>query len=112
MSDSAEKTEEATPKRKKEMREKGELSTSQDFAAWLGVGAAAFALTGAVSAGTDAGVEQLLFVDVAAGAPDGDVAMMALVRGAESILGTVGMAACGAAILILIVAKKRRKNAA
>ena len=29
-----------------------------------------------------------------------------------SILGTVGMAACGAAILILIVAKKRRKNAA
>ncbi len=29
-----------------------------------------------------------------------------------SILGIVGMAACGAAILILIVAKKRRKNAA
>lgn len=29
-----------------------------------------------------------------------------------SIIGIVGMAACGAAILILIVAKKRRKNAA
>ena len=29
-----------------------------------------------------------------------------------SIIGIVGMAVCGAAILILIVAKKRRKNAA
>ena len=38
MADSQEKTEQATDKRMKEVRSKGQLSRSQDLTAWLGVG--------------------------------------------------------------------------
>ena len=37
--DSGEKTELATQKRMKEVREKGQLARSQDLTAWVGVGA-------------------------------------------------------------------------
>ena len=51
MSDSQEKTEEATDKRMKEVRSKGQLSRSQDLTAWLGVGAAAIMIPATVERG-------------------------------------------------------------
>ncbi|WP_207455064.1 EscU/YscU/HrcU family type III secretion system export apparatus switch protein [Herbiconiux sp. SYSU D00978] len=104
MSDASERSEEATPKRRKELREKGELATSQDFTAWFGIGAAGFALTGVVTAGTDAGVEQLLLVDAAVANPDAEMALTALNRGFDSILGTVGPLFAAAVVATLAAA--------
>ncbi|MFC5502343.1 flagellar biosynthesis protein FlhB [Lysinimonas soli] len=55
MAESQERTEQATEKRMKEVRRKGELSTSKDLSAWLSVAAAAAsipALAAAVQAST------------------------------------------------------------
>ena len=49
MADSQEKTEQATQKRMKEVRSKGQLSRSQDITAWLGVGAAAVMMPSTLS---------------------------------------------------------------
>ncbi|MFO7689988.1 MAG: EscU/YscU/HrcU family type III secretion system export apparatus switch protein, partial [Cryobacterium sp.] len=49
--DSGERSEPATPKRMKEVRQKGQLAKSQDVTAWIGVGAAGVMLTGTIAAG-------------------------------------------------------------
>ncbi|MGO4493659.1 EscU/YscU/HrcU family type III secretion system export apparatus switch protein, partial [Arthrobacter sp. 2YAF22_2] len=51
MSDSQEKTEQATDKRMREVRSKGQLSRSQDLTAWLAVGAAAVMIPATVQSG-------------------------------------------------------------
>ncbi|WP_210479794.1 flagellar biosynthesis protein FlhB [Naasia sp. SYSU D00948] len=54
MSDSSERTERATPKRMKEVRQKGKLGSSRDLTAWLGMAAGALALPAVLGSGTDA----------------------------------------------------------
>jgi flagellar biosynthetic protein FlhB len=49
MSDAQERTEQATDKRMKEVRRKGELSTSKDLSAWLSVAAAFSSIPGLIS---------------------------------------------------------------
>lgn len=85
--ESGEKTELATQKRMKEVREKGQLGRSQDLTAWVGVGAVAIMIPVTISAGTDAGVDQLFTIRSAIRDPDDRVAVEALGAGMGSILG-------------------------
>ena len=62
MADSQEKTEEATDKRMKEVRSKGQLSRSQDLTAWLGVGAAAVMIPSTVDRASSAAADQLFTI--------------------------------------------------
>ena len=87
--DSGERTEPATQKRMKEVREKGQLSKSQDVTAWIGVGAAGVMLTSTIAAGTIAGTDQLFLLDTIVANPDPEVAAEALFQGLSSIGGTI-----------------------
>lgn len=87
--DSGEKSEEATPKRMKRVREKGELSRSQDVTAWLGVGAAGLMMPPTIAAGSVAGIDQLHLIDILAQDPDPHVAVEALGNGLASLAATL-----------------------
>ncbi|MDI2097899.1 EscU/YscU/HrcU family type III secretion system export apparatus switch protein [Ruicaihuangia caeni] len=54
MTDTGERTEQATPKRMREARRKGQLSRSQDLTAWLGIAAGGAVLPGTVVLGAGA----------------------------------------------------------
>ncbi|MET0724848.1 MAG: EscU/YscU/HrcU family type III secretion system export apparatus switch protein [Leifsonia sp.] len=90
MSDSQERTEEATPKRMREVRRKGQLATSQDLTAWVGIGAAAVMLPSTIQRGTDAGVAQLFTVTSVIAAPDPAVAIVAMQDGLASLATVLG----------------------
>ena len=83
--DSGEKTEQATQKRMKRVREKGELSKSQDVTAWIGVGAAGIMLPATIAAGAAAGTDQMYRIGTLASNPDPNVAVDALGRGLGSL---------------------------
>lgn len=87
--DSGERTELATQKRMKEVRAKGQLSKSQDITAWLGVGAAAVMLPGAIAAGAIVGTDQLFTIGAIAANPDPEVALEALAEGLGSMSSTI-----------------------
>lgn len=86
---SQERTEQATDKRMKEVREKGQLSKSSDMTAWLGVGAAAVMLPATIAAGANAATDQLFTVRASAANPDPEFAVQALVDGLGSIATTL-----------------------
>ncbi|MCU1574201.1 MAG: type secretion exporter [Micrococcaceae bacterium] len=88
-SDAQERTEDATEKRMKEVRSKGQLSRSQDVTAWLGVGAAALMMPGTVSAAGDAAADQLFSVRSLASHPDPAVALQALSTGLASLTASL-----------------------
>lgn len=81
-----EKTEQATDKRMKEVREKGQLSRSQDMTAWIGVGAAAVMLPGTIDSAARAGTEQMFTIAAVAQNPDPARAVQAM----ESAFGSLG----------------------
>ena len=83
--DSGEKTEPATQKRMKRVREKGELSKSQDVTAWLGVGAAGLMLPITIAAASVAGTDQMYLVGTLAANPEPSVAVDALGNGLASL---------------------------
>jgi len=69
----------------KRVREKGELSKSQDVTAWLGVGAAGLMIPTTIVAAGVAGTDQLYLVGVLANNPDPSVAVEALGNGLASL---------------------------
>lgn len=89
MSDAQERTENATEKRMKDVREKGELSRSQDVTAWLGVGAAAAMLPPTIVAASEAAADQLFTVSSLIGKPDAGAALQALEAGMASLATTL-----------------------
>lgn len=91
MSDSQERTEQATDKRMKDVHSKGKLQRSQDVTAWVSVGAAGAMIPGAIAAGTDAAREQMAAVQQAALDPDPTAAISALFDGMGSVLPTVSL---------------------
>ncbi|MBP3045186.1 EscU/YscU/HrcU family type III secretion system export apparatus switch protein [Arthrobacter jiangjiafuii] len=100
--DSGEKTEQATPKRMKEVREKGQLSRSEDLTAWVGVGAAGAMMPMTLSRGAQAGSEGLLGVDVIAQNPDPLLALTILDDGLAAlgfIMGPLLGVVAGAVLL-------------
>ncbi|MFI5085902.1 MAG: flagellar biosynthesis protein FlhB [Actinomycetales bacterium] len=90
MADSQEKTEQATQKRMKEVRSKGQLSRSTDVTAWLGVGAAALMLPLTIQRTSDAAAAQLFAVRAVISSPDPDVAVAALGSALASLGGSLG----------------------
>jgi len=86
MSDAGERTEQATDKRMREVRSKGQLSRSQDLTAWVGIGAAAVMMPMTIEAGAAAGRAQLFDIRTVAENPDPERALQLLAEG----LGTMG----------------------
>lgn len=87
MTDSGERTEQATEKRMKEVRSKGELSKSQDVTAWVGVGAAAIMIPVTVSVASAAASAQFFSIRDVVLNPDPAGAVQALVNGFGSMSG-------------------------
>ncbi|MFD5276378.1 flagellar biosynthesis protein FlhB [Pseudarthrobacter sp. NPDC058362] len=84
--DSGERTEQATEKRMKEVRSKGQLSKSQDLTAWLGIGAAAVMMPSTLDRAAQAANDQLFNVSAAVRSPDPGEALRMLGDG----LGSMG----------------------
>lgn len=91
MSDVGERTENATAKRMKEVRQKGKLQKSQDVTAWLGIGAAAIMLPLTIGTGTDAAVKQMFTIGAVVKHPSSDAAVQALGDGLSSFVPTLTM---------------------
>lgn len=91
MSDtSEERTEDATQKRMKEVRSKGELSKSEDLTAWVGMGAAAVMIPSTIQRAADAGTAQVLAFRSVIESPDTESALTALGTGMNSLLTVLG----------------------
>ncbi|MDP5226326.1 MULTISPECIES: EscU/YscU/HrcU family type III secretion system export apparatus switch protein [Arthrobacter] len=90
MADGQERTEQATDKRLREVRSKGQLSRSQDLTAWLAVGAGAVMLPSTIDAAAKAGRAQLSTVTSVISDPDPAKALIALSEGLGSLDGTLG----------------------
>lgn len=82
---SEERTEEATQKRMKDVRSKGQLSKSQDLTAWLGVGAAGVMLPTTISRAAEAGTDQVFSVSLLAENPDPQLALQVFLEGLGSM---------------------------
>lgn len=102
MADSQERTENATQKRMKEVRSKGQLSKSQDVTAWLGVAAAGVMLPLTISTGAQAGTHQLLGLGLIAAQPSAELAQRMAGEGMQSVLTTLGPLLAVVAIVILL----------
>jgi flagellar biosynthetic protein FlhB len=101
-SDSSERTEQATDKRMKEVRSKGQLSKSQDLTAWLGIGAAAVMMPATIAIAADAGTMQLFQIGAIASNPDPNEALGALGLGLGSLMSSLApiLAVVGVVVLI------------
>ena len=84
--DSGERTEQATEKRMKEVRSKGQLSKSQDLTAWLGIGAAAVMMPSTIDRAAEAANDQLFSIPAVIRNPDPHEALRVLGDG----LGSMG----------------------
>jgi flagellar biosynthetic protein FlhB len=84
--ESGEKTEQATDKRMKEVRSKGQLSRSQDLTAWVGVGAVAVMIPQTITLGTEAGIDQMFSIRGITADPDPMRALQALDDGFGAIM--------------------------
>ena len=86
MSDAQEKTEQATDKRMKEVRAKGQLSTSKDLVSWVSVGAGAVMIPGLISSVKDSAATAVVgFRDIIAH-PDPAAAVAVLNQQAATII--------------------------
>lgn len=88
--DSGERTEQATERRMREVREKGQLSRSQDLTAWVGVGAAAVMVPATIERGANAAADQMFTVTDLTRHPDTGRALAALTDAFASLAGTLG----------------------
>ncbi len=102
MADSQERTEDATEKRRKEVRRKGELSSSKDLGAWLSVAAAAAAMPGLIQAVESNARTQFALVAHVIAHPTPASALQVLDTGMGSIIPTLGPLL--ASVVIAIVA--------
>ena len=83
--DSGERTEQATDKRMKDVRSKGQLSRSEDLTAWVGVGTAALMMPLTISRGSQAGADMLAGISVITANPDPGLALTLLTEGLGSL---------------------------
>jgi flagellar biosynthetic protein FlhB len=83
------KTENATPKRMRELRRDGSLQRSQDVSAWLGMAVAGLTLGAVIKAAADAAVDQLQTVKDVIANPDPAIAVRHLGDSLGSILPTL-----------------------
>lgn len=90
MSDSQEKTEQATDKRMREVRSKGQLSRSQDLTAWLAVGSAAAMIPSTIERASNVAADQLFTVRAVIANPEPAKAVAALESGFGSLAQVLG----------------------
>lgn len=88
--DSGEKTEQATDKRMKDVRSKGQLSKSEDFTAWIGVGVAGIMLPSLISRAADALTDHLVRATDMISDPDPASALDALAEAGASLAVVLG----------------------
>lgn len=104
MADEAgERTEQATDKRMREVRRKGELGRSQDVTAWLGIAAAVALLPGTITLGAAAITDQLLTAGIVAASPEPAGAVQALTDALGSV-GGVLLPLLGAVAVVVVLA--------
>jgi flagellar biosynthesis protein FlhB len=101
---SEERTEQATERRMKEVREKGQLSRSQDLTAWVGVGVAALMLPGVISRGSNDLADQMFTVTSMIEHPDADTAVRALESGFASLGSILGVMLAAVVVGVLAAA--------
>ncbi|MCS5510949.1 EscU/YscU/HrcU family type III secretion system export apparatus switch protein [Curtobacterium flaccumfaciens pv. flaccumfaciens] len=99
MSDSGERSEQATQQRMREVHEKGQIGRSQDLGAWIGIAVAALMIPAAIGNAAAAGQDQLLAVQRVIEDPELG-AVQALLADA---LGTMG-ATLGPMLAVVAVA--------
>jgi flagellar biosynthetic protein FlhB len=99
-----ERTEQATPKRMKEVRSKGQLSRSEDLTAWIGVGIAALMMPMTINRGAQAGYEGLLGVDAITSNPDPLLALTLLGEGLGALAFVLGPLLGVVAAVVLLTA--------
>jgi flagellar biosynthetic protein FlhB len=99
-----ERTEQATPKRMKEVRSKGQLSRSEDLTAWIGVGIAALMMPMTINRGAQAGSEGLLGVDAITSNPDPLLALTLLGEGLGALAFVLGPLLGVVAAVVLLTA--------
>jgi flagellar biosynthesis protein FlhB len=104
MSDVGERTEQATEKRMREVRSKGQLSRSQDLTAWVGIGGAAAMVPVTIEAGARAGTNQLSAVRQLIQNPEPGLAVEALVQGFASMTGTMTPMLVVVVVAVLVAA--------
>jgi flagellar biosynthetic protein FlhB len=102
MADSQERTEQATDKRMKEVRRKGELSTSKDLSAWLSVAAAAASMPGLISSVQSNMQHQFALVALVIKRPTIESAVSALNSGMDGIIPA--LAPMFVAVVVAIIA--------
>lgn len=89
MSDAQEKTEQATPKRMKEVRAKGQLSSSRDLVAWLGVAAGTIMIPSTISAVQSASSSAVLAFRSVIADPEPARAVAALTTGLGGVIPAI-----------------------
>ncbi|ARC55718.1 Flagellar biosynthetic protein FlhB [Frondihabitans sp. 762G35] len=104
MSDSGEKTEQATDKRMREVHSKGQLAKSTDVSAWVGVGVAVIMMPATIGRASEAGLHQMLTIQDVIAAPTPQKATEALSSGVASMGGIVLPMLIAVAVAVLATA--------
>lgn len=100
---SGERTEQATDKRMREVRQKGQLSRSQDLTAWVGIGAAVIMFPGVIARAADALADQMFTVTTLAANPEVPAAVRAMEDGFGSLADILGLL-FGAVVVAVLAA--------
>ncbi|MBT2501085.1 flagellar biosynthesis protein FlhB [Curtobacterium sp. ISL-83] len=104
MSDSGERSEQATQKRMQEVHRKGQLGKSQDLGAWVGIGAAALMIPATVANAAAAGTSQLAAVQSVIADPTIGTMNRLFGEAVGSIGGTIGPMLGLVAVAVLVAA--------
>ncbi|PYY38634.1 flagellar biosynthesis protein FlhB [Curtobacterium sp. MCBD17_030] len=104
MSDSGERSEQASDKRMREVRRKGQLGRSQDLSAWIGIAVAALMVPSTIGHASAAGQQQLHAVTLVIADPSIGTMRHVLDDALASIGSTIGPMLAVVAVAVLAVA--------
>ncbi|WP_412148848.1 flagellar biosynthesis protein FlhB [Curtobacterium flaccumfaciens] len=104
MSDSGERSEQATQQRMREVHEKGQIGRSQDLGAWIGIAVAALMIPAAIGNAAAAGQDQLLAVQRVIEDPELGAVQALLADALGSMAATLGPMLAVVAVAVLAAA--------
>ncbi|MBO9048708.1 EscU/YscU/HrcU family type III secretion system export apparatus switch protein [Curtobacterium flaccumfaciens pv. flaccumfaciens] len=104
MSDSGERSEQATQQRMREVHEKGQIGRSQDLGAWIGIAVAALMIPAAIGNAAAAGQDQLLAVHRVIEDPELGAVQALLADALGSMGATLGPMLAVVAVAVLAAA--------
>jgi len=100
--DSGERTEQATQRRMKEVRSKGQLSRSQDMTAWLGVGAVALTLPAVIATGASQTADRFFDIGAIIRDPDPARALRSLAEGLGAVMTILAPLLVAVVVAVLV----------